>query len=159
LIPWVLAGVALLAFGYFKFIHEPAPKQRARAPTATPAPTATMMMTEDESVSGGFFSSNAEPSGFLPTASASDEQSPTTVTITPTVAPVVTDTKPLDAPVATQTPTSAPDTIEYAVYIGDAFDLVSITCRCTPSGSIEGPVECTTAIPMACRKDRGGNDG
>lgn len=80
----VLAVLAFLGLGYFKFVAPSKPKKEQAAPTATPTvpPTATPEQGEQ----AGFFSNSNAQSGFLPT------NPPPTATSspTPTLAAVIT---------------------------------------------------------------------
>jgi hypothetical protein len=132
-LPWVFVGIALLAFGYLKFIRKPPPATEAKVQaTATATPGATPNGTP------GFFAVAGTPSGFFSTPQPS--ATPLVPTATPTPTAVV--------PTVTWTPTPRPGW-EYGVFV----DGEQIVCWCTATGDV-GPVDvCREHVPTRCTSD------
>jgi hypothetical protein len=130
-LPWVFAGIALLAFGYLKFIHKSPTTEAKVQATATVAPAATPNTP-------GLFGISGTPSGFFSTPQ------PSVTPIVPTITPTLT----VAVPTVAWTPTPRPGW-EYGVFV----DGEQIVCWCTDAGDV-GPVDvCREHVPTRCTSD------
>jgi hypothetical protein len=130
----VLAVLAFLVLGYFKFVAPSKPKKEQAQAAATASPTVPPTATPEPGEQAGFFSNSNAQSGFLPT-----NPPPTaTPTLTPTLA---------------ATPTLKPqiEEITYQVFTASG----PVTCWCKPGtgeiGAFDGPADpCLDTLPSEC---------